>query len=456
MSISNPAFRQYADLCREVEASRPDTPFLRRINRAGAEALAAAAEAFRHDPSAIPDTEADRMLAPDYGVNVMRVNLPVDAAAAFHCGVPSLNSYLAVIANDAFHATPQLLRNMPEGLTVCSLRQVPEHLQDIVFEQIRSRLTDVPACINAMLLSDGVLVYADKGVKVEKAVQIVNISNPATPMLTPRCVVVIARDEAEVKVLLCDHSQAGAVEHMSLESVFVSAEPDSKIELYDIEEGTDTSRRLWQLYARQDDRSELTVSTFFLSGGITRNNYHIDAKGDYTVSKLSGLAICSGSQIADNHVVFTHAGKHGTSRQTFKNALFDASRGGFSGRIIVREGAVFTDADQSNRNMLLGEQARMTGAPQLEIYCDEVKCSHGATTGQLDERAIFYMQARGIPREEAQQMLTQSFMADVVDNISFEVLRQRIHVLVEKRLSGAASDCSSCSTACKTQTDTLQ
>ena len=155
-------------------------------------------------------------------------------------------------------------------------------------------------------------------------------------------------------------------------------------------------------------------------------------------------------------MVLTHSGKHGSSRQVFKNALFDSSRGGFSGRIIVDEGAVFTDADQSNRNLLLGDDARMTGAPQLEIYCDEVKCSHGATTGQLDERAIFYMQSRGIPRDEARRMLTQTFMGDVVDTISFEVLRQRIHVLVEKRLSGAETDCNTCATACKNQTELPQ
>ena len=179
----------------------------------------------------IPETGADRLLAPDYGVNVMRVDLPVDAAAAFHCGVPSLNSFLAVISNDAFHPTPQLLRNMPEGLTVCSLRDVPEHLQDTVFGLIKSRLTGIAACVNAMMLSDGVLVYADRGVKVEKAIQIVNISNPATPMLAPRCVVVIAREDAEVKVLLCDHSQTKDVEHLSLESVIVSADENAKVEL---------------------------------------------------------------------------------------------------------------------------------------------------------------------------------------------------------------------------------
>ena len=109
---------------------------------------------------------------------------------------------------------------------------------------------------------------------------------------------------------------------------------------------------------------------------------------------------------------------------------------------------MFTDAEQTNRNIVDGESARMITAPQLEIYCDEVKCSHGATTGQLDERAMFYMQARGIPADEARRMLTQAFMVDVIGSITFEVLRQRLHLLVEKRLSGTAAGCDTCVTAC--------
>lgn len=114
---------------------------------------------------------------------------------------------------------------------------------------------------------------------------------------------------------------------------------------------------------------------------------------------------------------------------------------------------MFTDASQNNRNLLIGDTARMAASPQLEIYCDEVKCSHGATTGQLDERAIFYMQTRGVPTEEARRMLTQTFMSDIIDHISFEVLRQRIHLLVERRLSGASGNCETCATACHNESE---
>lgn len=456
MSKYAQVFGQYLDLCRQVEGRRAAAPLIARLNKAGAEALGRIAGKYRPDPMAVPQTRPDSLFAPDYGVNLMRVDLPVDGAAAFRCGVPNLNSYVGIVANDAFHPTHSL-QSLPEGLTVCSLSAVPEHLVEKVINILihivdnSVETGDPTEALNALLLSDGILIHAAAGVKLDKAVQIVNISNPATPMLAPRRVVVIAEDDAGLKVLLCDHSQAPTVEHLSVECVSVDAAKGSSIEIYDIEEGQASSRRAWRLNARQADSSRLSVATAFLQGGISGNGFHVECTGDRTHTSLSGLAICACGQVVDNSVTLVHKGLHGTSRQNFKSALYDDARGGFGGKIVVAPGAMFTDAAQSNKNLIIGDDARMSTAPQLEIYCDEVKCSHGATTGSLDDRAMFYMQSRGIPAEEARRMLTQSFMSDVVDSISFEVLRQRMHVLVEKRLSGAAASCDTCATACGSQ-----
>ena len=445
------AFGQYLDVLAATGRPAP-SPVLGAVNAAGLDALRDAIAAYRPDPMAVAGVTPAEMFAPDYGVNLMRINLPVDAAASFRCGVPNLGSLLAVVANDSFHPTAQLVRNCPEGLTVCSLNNVPGHLADRVLSTMQRGLKagGAAAAVNAALLADGVLVHVARGVKVEKAVQIVSISSASTPLLSPRRVVVIAEEEAEVKVLLCDHSQTPA-EHLNSEVVDILADSNSHVEVYDIEEGNASTRRYCQFNGLQQAGSHLTVNSTFLHGGRTRNEFRIEVAGDYADTSLSGLAICGGEQIVDNQVTLVHNARHCTSRQLFKNALFDCSHGGFGGKIIVAEGAMFTDAAQTNRNLLAGDDARMTAAPQLEIYCDEVKCSHGATTGQLDERALFYMQARGIPRDEARRMLTQAFMVDVIDNISFEVLRQRLHILVEKRLSGAAASCDSCATSCHTE-----
>lgn len=445
------AFDQYIDLCGQFGAPGA-SPLLQEINGLGRSMLAEAAKAYRPDPAEIDTLRPDAMFAPDYGINLMRVGMPVDPAATFRCGVPNLGSLLTIVANDSFHPTEALLRNMPEGLTVCSLNKVPDGLQHVASQVMRETLEGggVAEALNAAFLADGVFIHAAAGVKVDKAIQIVNISAPTVPMLSLRRVVIVAEEGASLRVLLCDHSQTAATPHLNSQLVSVRVAENAAVELYDIEEDTPATNRHWTLDARQQSHSSLTVNSTCLHGGLSANRYNINVEGDYAETSLSGLAICGGEQTAANTVTLTHSGKHCTSRQLFKNALFDNSRGGFGGKIIVRPGAMFTDAEQTNRNLLADDNARMTAAPQLEIYCDEVKCSHGATTGQLDERALFYMQTRGIPAAEARTMLTQAFMVDVIDNISFEVLRQRIHVLVEKRLTGAAASCDTCATACHT------
>lgn len=451
MISAEKAFAQYIDLYKGSIGSAAGSPMLTALNRSALNALEKTVQAYRPDPMGVHETSVPELFAPDYGVNTLGVRLPVDAAASFRCGVPRLNSLLGIVANEDFMPAANMASELPEGLTVCSLREVPADISVRVSEVLARHMHDGgPAtALNSLFLHDGVLVYARRGVKVDKAVQIVNITSVAMPVLNLRRVVVIAEEDAEVKVLLCDHSQAVGVDTLDSELVSVEVDEGARVELYDIEETLPSSRRCWQLFGRQASRSHLSVGSFALSGGRTRNEYRIDVCGDYARTELSGLSICSADRIVDNDVRLTHTGTHCTSRQLFKNALFDNAKGGFAGKIIVKEGAMFTDAEQTNRNIVDGLDARMITAPQLEIYCDEVKCSHGATTGQLDERALFYMQTRGIPADEARRMLTQAFMVDVIDSITFEVLRQRLHVLVEKRLSGAAN-CDTCATACHT------
>lgn len=267
-------------------------------------------------------------------------------------------------------------------------------------------------------------------------------------MLTARRVIVHAMPGSHGQVLLCDHSQSPAVAHLNSQVADIVVERDARLDLFDIEESSAATSRVFRCRCVQDESSTLNINTNYLCGGTTSNTWLIDCCAPRTETNLSGLAIASDTQAIDNHVTLHHHSTRGTSRQLFKYALYDRSRGGFGGRIIVDEGAEFTDAAQTDRNILVGDEAHMEASPQLEIYCDEVKCSHGATTGQLDERALFYMQTRGVERDTARRMLTQAFMADVVDQVSYEVLRQRLHMLVEKRLAGDAANCGTCGAGC--------
>lgn len=406
-------------------------------------------EKYKADKTIPAECRLDTLYAPDYGINLQHLQMTADVAAAFQCGVPNLNCHLMIVVGDVVHFTSSS-QKLPEGLEIYSLRNIPDQYMSDA-EAIGGRSDS----LNSLLLTDGIYIRVTESCHIDKPVQIVNLFQSEAPMITPRRVIIDAKANSGLRVLLCDHSQSPATQHLNSEVINVKVERGARVEIYDIEESMPSTHRHWQLNANQDDNSELVINTTYLHGGITANEYNIDIDGDGCFTSISGLAVLTADQIVSNKVVLRHKGCHCTSRQLFKNAVFDKAHGSFGGRVIVEQSAMHTDATQTNRNILASTNAKMDASPQLEIYCDEVKASHGATTGQLDEQALFYMQSRGIPRNEARRMLTQAFMSDVIDNISYEVLRQRLHVLVEKRLNGDSASCSTCATACHTNSSGL-
>lgn len=390
------------------------------------------------------------LFAPDYGVNISRLKFAVDVARSFHCDVPSISTLLGIVVNDTFHATDMLRRNVPEGVEVMSLAAAAAAHPELVARYL-GRLSDnrtAATALNTLLMQDGVFIHIGAGVRAPKAIQIVNIFNAAAPLMAVRRVLVVAEERSSARILFCDHSQSADTHYLSSQVIEVYAAPGAEVEIYDLEESSELTSRFSEMYVRQQRDSSVVLSGNTLSCGRTRNSYSVDVAGDGASATLGGFAIGSEDQNIENVVDLHHTACHCTSRQLFKYALFENAQGAFGGKITVEQGAMFTDAVQTNRNLLASPSARMHSEPQLEIYCDEVKCGHGATTGQLDERALFYMRSRGIPEDEARMMLIQAFMVDVIDTIALESLRERLHRLVEKRLSGASASCASCQGGC--------
>ena len=181
-----------------------------------------------------------------------------------------------------------------------------------------------------------------------------------------------------------------------------------------------------------------------LYNGTTRNTTEVLLAGEGAEIRLCGMAIEDKNQHVDNHTTIDHAVPNCTSNELFKYVLDDQSVGAFSGLVLVRPGAQHTSSQQTNRNLCATRDARMYTQPQLEIYADDVKCSHGATVGQLDENALFYMRQRGIPEREARLLLMFAFVNEVVDTIRLDALRDRLHLLVEKRFRGELNKCQGC------------
>ncbi|MDE6086114.1 MAG: Fe-S cluster assembly protein SufD, partial [Muribaculaceae bacterium] len=267
-------------------------------------------------------------------------------------------------------------------------------------------------------------------------------------LLSARRILIVAEQDSAISILNCDHTMSDAVEALTSQVVEIILAENSHVDVCEIEETGTKQRRYSQTYVRQLDGSDISLGGMTLTNGKTRNEYLIDIAGEHCECSLGGMAIGSGEQHIDNSSDVIHNAPHSASRQLFKYVLDDNSSGAFEGSIQVTPQAPFTEAYQTDRNILASPHARMHTKPQLLIYNDEVKCSHGATTGQLDEQALFYMRSRGIPLEEARLMLMQAFMTEVVDTVRVEAVRDRLRHLVERRLAGFDASCNDCGATC--------
>jgi len=183
---------------------------------------------------------------------------------------------------------------------------------------------------------------------------------------------------------------------------------------------------------------------YSLLGGLIRNNFNIKLTGEGCESELYGLSLIDKKQHTDNNVFVEHAAPNCNSRQLFKSILDDNATGAFSGKVLVNQNAQQTNAEQTNKNILLTNDAKMNTMPQLVIYADDVKCSHGATVGQLDEEAMFYMRARGITQKDARMLLMYAFASEVIKPVKINALRENIEDLAQRRLNGELALCRNC------------
>ena len=288
-----------------------------------------------------------------------------------------------------------------------------------------------------------------KNVVLERPIQLVNIMNAGGPIMAVRRLLVVIGENAQAQMLVCDHTQN--LEHQFLvnQVVEIVAEANAHFDYYDIEESTEKTSRTTSHYVKQAAGSNVLLNGITLTNGVTRNDYVVSVDGEGAETQLYGMAIEGGKQRIDNYTHISHNVGHCKSNELFKYVLDDQSVGGFTGRILVAEGANKIEAYQSNRNVVATDTAKVHTKPQLEIYCDDVKCSHGTAIGQLDQDAIFYMQARGITKEEARTMLMQAFMSDVIDTVRMESLKNRLQRLVEKRFCGQLHQCVDCSNSCR-------
>lgn len=395
-------------------------------------------------------TDVAQAFTPDFGLNINRLAIPFNPYDVFRCDVPNLSTCLYFVVNDSFYDKVKPDVKLPDGVYAGGLLAFTKQFPDIAakyYAKAACSGKDGIIALNTLLAQDGFVLYVPKGVVVEKPVQLINVLRSDVDTMANSRILVILEEQAQAKLLVCEHTM-DLNNFLSTQVVEIFAGEGSHFDYYNLEESNEMTSRFSSLHAKLEASANVLMNGISLNNGISRNNYYVELLGEYSEATLCGMAIIDQEQKVDTYSHVTHAVPNCTSTELFKYVLDDKAVGAFSGRILVKEGAQKTQAYQTNRNLSSSREARMYSKPQLEIYADDVKCSHGMTTGQLDENALFYMRSRGIAEAEARMLLSVAFTSDVIDYVRMDALKDRLHLLVEKRFRGELAHCAGCR-ACK-------
>ena len=398
-------------------------------------------EAFKY-------TSIAKYFEPDFGLNLKRLNIPSNPHQLFSCDVPGLDTIQAYLVNDQFYLNPNGKQHeIPDGVLFGSLKELSEKHPDLVgkyYDRLADNSKDPLVALNTSLVQDGILLYLPKNVVIKTPIQLINLLRADIDLMSNRRILIILESGAQAKILLCNHT-VDSVKFLQTGVTEVFVGENAHLDFYEMEETHSETARFNNVYVRQEANSSALLNNMTIHNGVTRNTVEVCLAGEGAHIDCHGMAIQDKKQHVDNTTLIEHAVPRCTSNELFKYVLDDQAVGAFTGMILVQPDAQHTNSQQTNRNICLTPEAKMYARPQLEIYADDVRCGHGATVGQLDESALFYMQARGISQREARLLLMFAFVNEVVDTIRIDALKDRLHTLVEKRFRGEVTKCSECS-----------
>ena len=341
--------------------------------------------------------------------------------------------------NYGISLAPLQLDDMP----FCSMLSQADERLSALYGQVADT-ADPIVSLNTMLSVDTLLIHIPRGAHPQHPIQISHLLKGSVDnVMVNRRVLIVLDECAQADIVITERSYDQR-HFLTNQVIEVVCADDSILNLYEIEETHLLCTRYSSLFVRQGRNSRVSHTSLTLFNGHTRNRVDVRLQGEGSEVMLNGCVIADKMQRVDNNTLIDHQVGHCTSRQLYKYVLDDSAVGAFAGRILVREGAQKTVSQETNANLCSARTARMYTQPMLEIYADDVKCSHGSTVGQMDDAALFYMQQRGISEPEARLLLKSAFITEVIEAIPMETLRDRLQVLVDKRLRGELSKCEGC------------
>jgi Fe-S cluster assembly protein SufD len=344
----------------------------------------------------------------------------------------------AVESGSAFHFVlvdgyfREELSNLPENITVCSINDALKNHADLLQEKFNQAINQTHGFIdfNTANFTDGVFLHLPKNVILEKPLQIIHIATQEAILPTRHVVILDANARATlIEMFVSPEKHTYLTDSVS--EVFVGENAD--LTLYKVQQEGESAYHFGGTYVQQAKHARFTHHNFALGSLLARSDIISDLK-TAAECELNGLFLGSGKQHLDNLTRINHVESHGISREFYKGILNDQAKGVFQGRIVVAENAQKIDSQMNNRNLLLSNEAEIDTKPQLEIYADDVKCAHGVTVGQLDEKSIFYLQSRGIDEDTAKHILTFAFANEMVEKIGNNALKTVLQATLLQRL----------------------
>jgi Fe-S cluster assembly protein SufD len=393
--------------------------------------------------------EYDVVLEPEQGVDIQKV---------FRCNIPHLDTAIMGQLNGWYVSKDVPLMELGNGIIMGSLAEAMKKYPALIEANLGKYAdfsTDSFTALNTAFSRDGVFIYVPDNVKSPKPVQIINvIHHDENLFLQSRNLIVLGKN-SRLSLVHCDDSYNHQPSFSNVVTEIHVGE-HAFLDHYKLQNLNNSSTLISSVYFQMETSAGLESHYISLNGGLLRNNIRLRFNGPHGNANIYGIYLMDRKQHIDNYVFVDHAFPECTSSELFKGILDEHASGVFNGHVLVERNAVKTNAYQSNRNILLTETAKVNSKPFLEIYNDDVKCSHGSTTGQLDQDAMYYMRQRGIGEDSARMLLMYAYADEVINKIAIDHLRYRIEDMVKKRLQGELQICEACVLHCNTPENPIE
>lgn len=348
----------------------------------------------------------------------------------------NIDANVLVFVNGVFSKEHSSVISSEKGITILPLEEAVATRPELVIKHIGKYAdikTDGLTAWNTAAWNSGVFIHVEKDTVVEKPVLLYHLGDTSSQVISVIRNLIVIEKNGSVSILEKFDSTGDANQFTNIVTEgFVDEE--GELNFYSIQNNAGNEYQFNHKQFHQADKSRVNTFTFTLGGKLVRNNLHLALDGENIESHMYGLYLLNNSTLADNHTVVDHKKPNSFSNELYKGIIDGSAKGVFNGKIYVRPQAQKTNAFQANRNVLLTDKASINTKPQLEIWADDVKCSHGCTSGQLDEEALFYLQSRGIKKETARAMMLYAFAAELLENVKHPVIKNYLDNIISERL----------------------